>query len=114
MKLQNIKTNLMSIFGFMFGIMLFYIICAIWTIILCGSGIYLLKKYNKKDYVKIGNETVVQDTKLLRQLKALQILGIILICLGVLPFLDVLVRGVFFNIGANVGQVIVDETNELL
>jgi len=102
MNLQNIKTNLMSIFGIAFGFMLFYIICAIWTIILCGSGIYLLKKYNEK------------NTKLLRQLKKLQILGIILICLGVIPFLDVLVRGIFFNVGANVGQLIVDETAELL
>ena len=32
MNLQNIKTNLKSIFGILVGVMLFYFICAIWTI----------------------------------------------------------------------------------
>lgn len=102
MNLQNIKTNLKSIFGILGGVMLFYFICAIWTIALCGYGIYLVKKYNEK------------NTKLLKQLNTLQIFGIILICLGVIPFIDVLVRGIFFNIGGNVGQFIVDETRELI
>jgi|TARA_B100002052_G_C15853949_1_gene586507 uncharacterized membrane protein YesL len=97
MYLENIKNNLTSIFGIMLGITLFFIICALFSIVFCGSGYFLLKKYNKK------------NTKLFKEIQTPQYFGLVLIIIGIVPYLDTIIRGLFFNIGANVGQYISEE-----
>jgi len=100
MKITNIKNYLTSIWGFMLGITLFFLICALYSIVFCGSGIFLLKKYNKK------------NTKLFKEIQTQQIFGMILIIIGILPYLDTIMRGLFFNLGSNIGQNIWDIFSE--
>lgn len=97
MYFKNIFSYFTSIFGIMLGITLFFIICALYSIIFCGTGIFILKKYNKK------------NTKLLKEIQTQQYFGLILIIIGIVPYLDTIIRGLFFNIGANVGQYISEE-----
>lgn len=97
MYLKNTKNYFTSTFGFMLGIVAFFFICALYSILFCGSGIFLLKKYNKK------------NTKLFKEIQTSQYFGLVLIIIGIVPYLDTIIRGLFFNIGANVGQYISEE-----
>lgn len=96
-----IKQTCVAAFGFMLGMTLFFIMCAIFTTILCGSGYYVIKKYNKK-----SNN---QETKLLQEIQIQQYFGFFLIFIGILPYLNTILRGVFFNLGGNIGESIYNE-----
>ncbi len=97
MYLENTYNYFTSIFGIMLGITLFFIICALFSIVFCGSGYFLLKKYNKK------------NTKLFKEIQTPQYFGTVLIIIGIVPYLDTIIRGLFFNIGANIGQNVWEE-----
>lgn len=101
MDLSSIKQTCIAAFGFFMGMTLFFVACAIFTIILSGSGYYIIKKYNKK----INNK----ETKLLREIQTQQYFGFFLILIGILPYLNIILRGLFFNIGGNIGESIYNE-----
>lgn len=105
MRMKDLELSFIGAFGAMGGFYLFMIFVSLYTIIIAGSGYYILKKYNKKD--EKGEET-----PLLKELSNYQYIGIILILFGTAPFLHHLFSSIFFGFGLQVGEQIFENTME--
>lgn len=81
-------------FGSMAGIVFFMTIMAIYALIWAGSGYFLLLKYNKNDKNGIA-------TPLLKNISWQQNVGIVLIFIGLLPFLQYFFQSILFSAGWN-------------
>jgi len=104
-RIKDLEQSFIGAFGAMGGIILFMIFISLYTIIIAGSGYYILKKYNKKD--EKGEET-----PLLKELSNYQYIGIILILFGTAPFLHHLFSSVFFGFGLQAGEQIYENIME--
>ena len=89
-------------FGSMAGIIFFMTIMAIYTLIWAGTGLFLLLKYNKNDEKGIA-------TPLLKKMSWQQYLGIVLICIGLLPFLQYFFQSILFSAGWNFMSDLMDD-----
>ena len=88
---NQLEEYFVAAFGSMAGIIVFMTIIAIYTLVWAGTGIMLLYKYNKK------------DTPLLKEMNYQQIIGIVLIVIGILPFLQYLIQSILFRVGWELG-----------
>jgi len=88
---DQLEEYFVAAFGSMAGIIVFMTIIAIYTLVWAGTGIILLYKYNKK------------DTPLLKEMNYQQIIGIVLIVIGILPFLQYLIQSILFRVGWELG-----------
>ncbi len=79
-------------FGATFGYIATFAVIALFTCLFVGSGWYILKKYNKK------------NTALLKNMESLQYVGIVLIIVGLLPFLQYFMIGFMSTLGSNAAE----------
>lgn len=89
-------------FGSMAGVVLFMTIIAIYTLIWAGTGLFLLLKYNK-------NDNNGKETSLLKNISWQQYIGIVLIFIGLMPFLQYFFQSMLFSAGWNLMSDFMDE-----
>ena len=90
--LELIKGFFGVAFGATFGYIAAFAVIAIFTCLFVGSGSYILKKYNKK------------NTALLQNIESMQYVGIVLIIIGLLPFLQYFMISFMGTLGSNAAE----------
>ena len=96
------KTFFAGAFGAVGGYMAMMTVISLYTLLIAGSGYYLVKSNNKKS--KDGKET-----PLFRDMTALQYFGALLMVLGLAPFMVYFFQAFMFSLGEQAGQAIGDE-----
>ena len=84
------------------GYLLFMLCMVLFAVVIAGSGFYILKRNNRK--TKDGKET-----PLLNDLTAMQYVGIVLMCIGLAPFLIYFFQGLMFSLGIQAGSAFVGQ-----
>ena len=103
--MNALKEYFIAGFGAMAGVFMFMTILSVYTLIIAGSGYYLLKKYNKI------NEDGKQSP-LFQELTPYQYVGLLLIVFGIAPFLQHFISSIFLGAGLEVGQNLVEQFTE--
>tara|TARA_B100001175_G_scaffold305872_1_gene303370 strand:+ start:11957 stop:12268 length:312 start_codon:yes stop_codon:yes gene_type:complete len=103
--MNALKEYFIAGFGAMAGVFMFMTILSVYTLIIGGSGYYLLKKYNKI------NEDGKQSP-LFQELTPYQYVGLLLIVFGIAPFLQHFISSIFLGAGLEVGQNLVEQFTE--
>ena len=96
------KTFFAGAFGAVGGYMAMMTAISLYTLLIAGSGYYLVKSNNKKS--KDGKET-----PLFRDMTALQYFGAFLMVIGLAPFMVYFFQAFMFSLGAQAGEAIGDE-----
>ena len=78
------------------GALMFFLTITLYTIIVAGSGLYLILKYNLKE--KDG-----KHTPYFKQMTGPQYFGIFLLVLGLLPHLDTMLKSILWYFSQGVG-----------
>ena len=96
------KTFFAGAFGAVGGYMAMMTAISLYTLLIAGSGYYLVKSNNKKS--KDGKET-----PLFRDMTALQYFGVFLMVIGLAPFMVYFFQAFMFSLGEQAGEAIGDE-----
>ena len=89
-------------FGAVGGYMAMMTAISLYTLLIAGSGYYLVKSNNKKS--KDG-----QETPLFRDMNALQYFGAFLMVIGLAPFMVYFFQAFMFSLGEQAGEAIGNE-----
>lgn len=84
------------------GYLLFMLCMVLFAVIVAGSGFYLLRRHNVK--TKDG-----KDTPLLKNMTVVQYVGIVLMCIGLAPFLVYFFQGLMLSLGMHAGGALVGD-----
>ena len=103
--MNALKEYFIAGFGAMAGVFMFMTILSMYTLIIAGSGYYLLKKYNKI------NEDGKQSP-LIQEVTPYQYVGLLLIVFGIAPFLQHFISSIFLGAGLEVGENLVEQFTE--
>jgi len=94
---NTVKSTATIAAGFALGHILLMIIVALFALFFCGIGYYLLTTYNK------------EDTKLFKELQPMQYLGLVLIFIGLLPFLKYFFISFIWSAGSYAFESVAEE-----
>ena len=79
------------------GYIVFMMCISLFALFFAGGGFVILRKYNKRD---AGGKA----TPLLKEMTGMQYLGLVMMCIGLAPFLMYFFQGLLFGAGAEAGS----------
>ena len=98
---DSVKQSFAFGLGATAGHIVFMICVSLFALLFAGGGFVIVRKYNKKD-------AKGKPTPLLKEITGMQYLGMIMILIGLAPFLMHLLQGLLFGAGAAAGSEVID------
>ena len=103
--LDSIKVWFMRFFGSTIGYILYLIVFAAYSLILIGSGYYLIKKYKRREPPRPKKGAgPPKRRKMFEDMRGQQYIGVFLIILGCLPLFFKIIEGLLFTAGTKIGS----------